>query len=138
KADIGGFIYDENSPVTSNFRIFDAIQATPPIIAGRYSDGVYGGNSVYRNNPLALISESGYSKRHYRAINGAFKLTQDLNDLVEGLQFHGHVNFFNWAVYRDNWSKDFATEYRQSGDTLRLGFDGTLSYGSNITQLRNA
>lgn len=138
KADIGGYISDENSPGTSTYNIFDAIQETPPIIAGTYDDGAYGGNSVYRDNPIALISESGYSKRHYRAINGAFKLIQDLDDLVEGLRFHGHVNFFNWALYRDNWSKEFATEFRQADDTLHFGFDESLSYGSNITQLRNA
>jgi TonB-linked SusC/RagA family outer membrane protein len=138
RADIGGYITEENSPVSSTYAIFDAIQATPPIIAGRYEDGVYGGNSVYRDNPMALISQSGYAKTHYRAINGAFKLTQDFNDLVEGLKFHGHVNFFNWARYRDNWRKDFAVEQRMEDDTVRFGFDGTLDYGTNITQLRNA
>ncbi len=137
-ADIGGFINDTNSPTTSPSAIYDALKTFPSIIAGRYSDGVYGGSAVYTNNPLGLISGSGYSKQHNRAVNGAFKLTQDLNDIVEGLEFNANINFFNWAIYRDNWSKSFASEYRTATDTLQFGFDETLTYGSNITQMRNA
>lgn len=138
KADIGGFINDVNSPSSSNYSIFNAIQETPPIIAGMYNDGTFGGSSTYTNNPLAQISETGYAKSHYRAIKGTFKLTQDFKDLIEGLKFNGQINFSNANLYSDYWSKDFATQYRQGGDTLKFGFDGTLDYNSNITQLRNS
>lgn len=138
RADIGGYIYDMNTPGYTSTQIFDALYVMPPTIKGIYENGRYGGNATYRNNPLALIGESGYSKYHYRGLNGAFKLTQDLSDIVEGLRFNGHVNFFNWALYRDNWRKDFSTEFRTPDETTKFGFDGTLAYTTSINQLRNA
>ena len=34
----------------------------PPTIQGIYDDGIYGGSATYRNNPLALINNAGYTK----------------------------------------------------------------------------
>jgi TonB-linked SusC/RagA family outer membrane protein len=137
KADIGGYIYNRNSPRYSNYEIYDALQTMPPTIQGIYTDGKHGGNATYRNNPLALISNSGYRQQHLRSFNFSFKLTQELDAVLEGLKVHGIVNFLNMGLYGDLWSKDFTTEYRTEAGTNVYGFESGLSYSTSFTQLRN-
>lgn len=137
KVDIGGFLYDLNSPRHSNYEIFDILQTVPPIIQGKYEDGMYGGSATYRNNPLAMISNAGYSKRHQRAFNFKFLLTQDLDIITDGLRFNGAVNIMNWGLYGDNWVKDYMTQNREGSSISSYGFEGSLSYGTWFTQLRS-
>jgi TonB-linked SusC/RagA family outer membrane protein len=137
KADVGGYIYELNKPRYSNYEIYDALQTMPPVIQGVYNDGKHGGSATYRNNPLALISNSGYSKQHMRSFNFSFKLTQDLDAILNGLRFHGIVNILNMGLYGDSWSKDFMTENRTESGINRYGFESELWYGTSFSQLRS-
>lgn len=137
KADVGGYIYERNSPRYSSYEIYDALQTMPPIIKGVYGDGIYGGNATYRNNPLAMISNSGYSKQHTRSFNFSFKLTQDLDAILDGLRFHGIVNILNMGLYNDTWAKDFMTENRTESGINRYGFESELRYSTGFSQLRS-
>jgi TonB-linked SusC/RagA family outer membrane protein len=137
KVDIGGYLYDKNASSNTEQDIFTALQKNPPYIAGRYHDGVYGGNATYRDNPLAMISDNGYSKQHYRYYNANVELVQNLDRLTKGLNFHGKINIMNWSLYNDTWRKDYATEFRSELDTLRFGVNSELEYSTSITQIRN-
>lgn len=136
-ADVGGFLYDINGPRHSTYEIFDMLQTIPPIIQGVYDDGNYGGSATYRNNPLAMINNAGYSKNHQRAFNFNFKLTQDLDILTDGLNFNGAVNINNWGNYVDRWVKDYKTQSRTGSDIIDFGFESSLWTESWFTQIRS-
>ncbi len=137
KADVGGYLYDLHGPRHSRYEIFDAIQTMPPIIQGIYDDGIYGGSATYRNNPLALINNAGYTKNHQRAFNFNLKLIQDLDMITEGLRFNGVVNINNFGNYVDTWGKDFRTQSRIGNEIINFGFEGSLWSSSWFTQFRN-
>lgn len=136
-ADVGGFLYDINGPRSSRYDIFNTLQTIPPFIQGVYDDGAYGGNATYRNNPLAMINNAGYTKNHQRAFNFNLMLIQDLNMITEGLKLNAGVNINNWGNYVDTWGKDYKTQSRIGGEIVDYGFEGSLWTSSSFTQLRS-
>ena len=137
KADVGGYIDNWNFPNQSVSAIYDYIQVMPPIIQSEYGDGTFGGNATYRNNPLALASNSGYAKAQERTFNYSFHLTQDLDILLDGLRAHGIVNYSNMVYFWDGWYKDFMVQNRTENGIANFGFESGLSWSRRFDQLRN-
>ena len=134
---IGGSISDINAPSVSTSNVFNAIYSVPsaafPVKTG---NGIWGGNETYSNNPVALISERGYSKNHERTLFSDIRLQQDLDFLLSGLSGELAVSYDNSALYTEGISQQY--QYQKINAILDAN-DGTVldsdttTYGENIT-----
>lgn len=128
--------------------IFNAIYNTPsaafPI---RYSNGIFGGNSIYTsNNPVALLTSTGNLKTTFSTLLADASLKQNLNSLVDGLAVELSVAFDNFGSMYDTSSKEYRyIESRPSilSDGITLVTDPViyrrdsevLSHGQGFTSL---
>jgi len=111
---LAGRISGTNRPgKATSENIFSTMIGTPanayPVL---YSDGSWGGTSVYSQNPVAEINSTGFSSTHERTFYADLSLVQDLDVLLEGLSITGSVSFDNNVAYWDSKRKDFSYVYR--------------------------
>lgn len=104
-----GNFSEKNAPATGLDDIFNAIYQVPSgAFPVRTQDNLFGGTSVYNNNPVALISGSGTERTQTRTLYADMTLTQGLDFLTPGLSGSLRVAFDDCAAYRDLNSRDFA------------------------------
>lgn len=115
----------------SNNYIFNSLISTPanayPLIN---PDGSLGGTSVYRENPIGMLS-SGLRAENTRQLTANVNLTKNLSTLLKGLNAGLQYAFENYnSYYKANY-----TVYGVS----QLQDDGTyLLYGANDTKVSTA
>lgn len=110
--------------------IFKAIYATPsaafPI---KYSNGIFGGNSIYTNtNPVALLTSGGHSKSIYSTLLADLSLKQELDAVTPGLSATLSIAFDNCGGMYEGSSK----EYRYIDPGASITQDGTLTTQPHI------
>ena len=129
---------------TSASTIFSSLSQLPPNampITNR--DGSIAGTSVYRNNPLGMISKTGYRDNYERTLLGNAEATQKLDFLLKGLSANVMVgldgnNYYStgrsqmFGVYQEFVSAD-TSEYIKYGDNSDISletshFDDGFSY----------
>lgn len=106
-----GNFSERNRPVKSTADIFSALYQVPsgafPIKTSR---GLWGGTSVYGNNPIALISGSGYAREQSRTLFADMDLSQRLDFITPGLSASVRIGFDSYATYLDTNTRTFAYE----------------------------
>lgn len=106
-----GNFSEHNRPGTTTPNIFSALYQVPsgafPVKTER---DVWGGSTVYSNNPIASISGTGYARSQIRTMYADMKLKQDLSSILEGLSAGFNIGLDNTASYWDNNTKDFGYE----------------------------
>lgn len=106
-----GNFSEHNRPGITATDLFPILYQVPsgafPI---KTANGVWGGTSVYKNNPIANISGRGYARSQVRNMFADMKLTQDLSSLVKGLSAGIEVGLDNSASYWDSNTRTFACE----------------------------
>lgn len=106
-----GNFSEKNAPATSLNNIFNAIYQVPSgAFPLRTQHNIWGGTSVYDNNPVALISGTGTERTQTRTLYADMSLTQGLDFLTQGLSGTLRIAFDDCAAYRDLNSRDFAYE----------------------------
>jgi len=125
---IGGYRNEKNSPATSTSDIMDAIfKATPILYPAEYSNGLiprYGD----RNNPYALVTQTGYAKTQSNTVQTVLSLNQDMGALssaLTGLNLKLTYSFDNY-----NWNS--LTRYKTPSYYWASGRDDS---GNLITSL---
>ena len=94
------------------------------------SDGKWGGSNVFAtNNPVANIQETGYYREIGIVMNTDFKLTQSLEQWVEGLSITGRVAYDSFEKAYESRSRGYAW----ASDRYRFNADGSLVAGDNNT-----
>lgn len=89
----------------------------------RHRDGIYGGNNVYgKNNPVALVMDSGNYKLTTGTMNAHLSLIQKLDMLAEGLSADVSVSLDNLGTMFDSSSRSW--RYEDAG--AKISEDGTL------------
>ena len=134
---IAGRIEDRRYPYEDDSAIMDVLSTYPPNAFPIQFKGIeptlnkeitmLGGNSLYKKNPLGLLSYDGYneSTRRYYQVTGKFK--GDLSDFITpGLSFEFAYNMDGYNAYRVEKQKNFLVwEYSESAD----GTPNYTSYG---------
>lgn len=101
------------------------------------SDGIWGGLSGYRLNPVAETSYTGYALGHSRAILADLAITQRLDALVKGLKVFARASVDATAENYDGRTKQYLYESNlaQFDPTGELGPVTTTQYGREDKQL---
>ena len=104
-----GNFSEHNRPGKESEDIFKALYNVPsgafPIKSDR---GLWGGTSVYANNPIAFISGSGYARSQSRSLLADATFKQDLGFLLPGLTGKFRIGLDNYDTYWDSNVRDFA------------------------------
>lgn len=106
--DIGGSMEDRNSPSGGVGSIFSNIYSyAPNLFPMRNPNGTLGGNSVYKGNPLGLLTGAGYAKSNDRNFQASFTLEHELDFIAKGLKIGGVVDFDAYQRASETYSKQF-------------------------------
>ena len=134
-----GNFSEHNRPGETTSNIFSALYQVPSgAFPVKTSRNVWGGTTVYSNNPIASISGRGYARSQTRNMYADMKLNQDLSALVKGLSVGFQVGLDNSASYWDNNTMNFgyeqATMNWETGETTynTLRNEGTLSFSKSV------
>ncbi len=99
----------------------------------KYSEeGIYGGNAIYgKNNPVALLMDSGHTADTRGTLWANLSLRQDFSFITPGLSAEAYISFDNVGTMYDASYKSYTYMDAQS----QVSDDGTLStlpiyYGS--------
>lgn len=142
KLNIQGQISQHNRPTAAYATLFSSIYSTPsaafPI---KTSNNMWGGNYIH-SNPVAEISERGYTSSNDRGLFSDLRIVQDLSGFINGLSAEVAIAYDNRASYWDGKSKTYANEVitysrDEQGnitDVTRVedGQESTLSFGSQL------
>ena len=124
KVGLVGKLMEVNGSRSGDYTLMRSLYSTPsaafPI---RYSNGIYGGSSVYgASNPVALLKDNGHLRRVAGTLLADLNLRQNLDALIEGLSADVSISFDNTGVMSENSSK----EYRYMNSSAQITDDGTL------------
>lgn len=135
---LAGNLGENSRPSTTNNEgdIISLMYNTPSAaIPVKQADNIWGGTSIFNNNPMASMSAIGYTVQGKRELMTDMILNQDLNRYVKGLSAEGGISFDKSFDYRDIRSKQF--QYEQLTPVLNGAGDITDSvktlYGTNTT-----
>lgn len=104
---LGGSIQDRSFPNYDNF--FGLLAATPPnVYAPINPDSSYGGNAIYRNNPVGALFGLGQRNTNARTLQTNFKLTEKLDMILPGLSLNQEVSFLTYFQGNYNYQRDYA------------------------------
>ena len=135
---LGNFT-EHNRPGTTSDDLFDMLYQTPsgafPI---KTEKGIWGGTTVYGNNPIAAISAKGYARSQTRALFADIHLKQDFSFLLPGLSAGFKVALDNSASYWDSNTKNYAygsasLDMTTGAKTFKeLRKEGTLAFSKSV------
>ena len=140
KLNLLGNFSEHNRPGKTADDIFDALYQVPsgafPI---KTSNGLWGGTKDYGNNPMALISGTGYARAQGRTLFADFTLGQRLDVLTKGLSAEVTVGLDHSSTYWDADTRKFAYEEGfinwdnlEESSYKKLQEETPLSFGSSI------
>lgn len=142
--DLASRVENRHVTNTSAGSIFSALSQLPPnAMPVKNRDGSIAGTSVYRANPLGMISKTGYRDNYERTLLANVEATQKLNFLLKGLSANVMIgldgnNYYStgrsqtYGVYQEFITAD-TTEYIKYGDNSDIAlntehFDDGFSY----------
>lgn len=143
--DLATRVENRHVPNSSASSIFSTLSQLPPnAMPVMNRDSSIAGTSVYRNNPLGMISKTGYRDNYKRTLLANVEATQKLDFIVEGLSLSGMIgldgnNNYNlgrsqtYAVYQEFVTQD-TTEYIQYGENSDISIN-TESFGGDFSYM---
>lgn len=106
-----GLLREENRPNRSEEEIFSSLYHVPSAaFPVRTTSGLWGGDYVFKKNPIAQIADVGYYRNDRRMLQADLQITQDLSSITKGLYANVGVAYDNDAIYRDMGSKNYSYE----------------------------
>jgi TonB-linked SusC/RagA family outer membrane protein len=107
RANIGGFLQENNRPPQSmDFLFNQAFETAPHVHPIQYSSGQIPRVNADRTNPWALATQTGYERGSASKIESLFSLQQELDALVPGLSARVSFSFDRYASSRVVRKKD--------------------------------
>lgn len=129
-------VENRHVPNTSAASIFSTLSQLPPnAMAVTNRDGSIAGTSVYRNNPLGMISKTGYKDNYTRILLGNVEATQKLNFLLKGLSVNAMMGLDAYNYYSTGRSQSYAV-YQEfitgdSSEYIKYGDNSNISIASS-------
>lgn len=121
---VGVSVEDNDMPGSNDardnlFNLLDLIN--PNSFPVKNPNGSYGGNTRF-NNPLGVLTETGYVSSNARTLNAQLRLTEKLDFITKGLSISGLLSFNNYHIAYSEKYKDYE-RYSMTRDV-----DGTPVY----------
>ncbi|MEO6522912.1 MAG: TonB-dependent receptor [Mucilaginibacter sp.] len=121
--DIGGRIMDLQYPSAGNSGLLSAINNTPPNAYPVLNpDGSYGGTSLFRTNPLALLSANGNRDDLTRNLLANINVREKLDAVIKGLSANVLYSYDVQSIFSSGISQDFAV-YTPTTSGNPTGYD---------------
>jgi TonB-linked SusC/RagA family outer membrane protein len=132
--DISTRVENRHVPNSSAGAIFGTLSQLPPnAMPIENRDGSLAGTSIYRNNPLGMISRTGYRDNYNRILFGNAEATQKLDNILKGLSANVLIgldgsNYYSlgrgqqYAVYQEYMQND-SVLYAQYGENSDISLD---------------
>lgn len=136
RLNVGALVTDENQPRAGEgvSQIMNGLYSIPSAaFPVKTPDGSWGGTQTYGNNPVAILTSTGYGFPNKREIFVDGTLRQDLDAWVKGLSAQATVSYNNFGSYFERKEQQFQYEaispVRDQGGNI---IDTTISkYGQN-------
>lgn len=145
--DLAARVENRHVPNSSAGSIFSTLSQLPPnAMPVMNRDSSIAGTSIYRNNPLGMLSKTGYRDNYQRIMLGNVTATQKLDFLLKGLSAKllmglDGTNYYSlgrsqtYAVYQEFSTGDLV-EYLKYGDNSDISintqkFDDGFAYMMN-------
>ena len=110
-----GLLRENKRPNSGEGSIFQQLYDTPssafPI---QTSTGKWGGDEMFKSNPIANIADVGYYKGNRRLLQSDLRLIQDLSIITKGLNAEVGVAYDNDAVFQESGKKTYEYEINTS------------------------
>lgn len=106
-----GLLNEENRPNVSEDDLFSSLYNIPSsAFPVHTSTGMWGGDYMFKKNPIAQIADAGYNRNDRRMLQADLRIFQDLSMFVKGLKAEIGVAYDNDAVYKEIGAKEYAYE----------------------------
>ena len=135
---LGNFA-EHNRPGATVGNLFGALYQVPSgAFPVKTANGLWGGNDIYSNNPVAYISGMGYARSQSRALYADMNIMQDLSAITPGLSASMQIGFDSNGSYWDNNTRTFAYESAVKGwdgeedKYEKLREETALSFSSSV------
>ncbi|MFO7723655.1 MAG: SusC/RagA family TonB-linked outer membrane protein [Bacteroidales bacterium] len=126
--DLAARVENRHVPNTSASSIFSSLSQLPPNAMPVYNrDSSLAGTSVYRNNPLGMISRTGYRDNYNRILLGNVEAAQKLDFILKGLSANLMMGLDANNYYSLGRSQSYAV-YQEFDEADSLIY---LKYGDN-------
>lgn len=128
--DVGGRVEKLRYPFAGNGGFLTAIFSTPanafPI---KNENGTYGGSSLFRNNPLAMLNEDGNITDLYRMLMATLNVRQKLDMILPGLSANIFYTYDITGMFQSGYNQAYEVyEANGSGGYTRYGNKAPLTY----------
>lgn len=133
--DLSGRMENRNMPNASANDIFNTLSSiVPNAMPIQYNDTMLAGTSQFQNNPLGMISRTGYRQDRSVALQIKLKAVQNLDIITEGLKAEAAFGYDGNSSYGLCKSQDYATYEFASGNAyVKYGDDMPLSLNMSAT-----
>lgn len=127
---LGGMVGNYTRPSYIISTLWNNLAAYPSnIYPVKNPNGIWGGNAVYTDNPVASVSATGTNTNQERFIQANIKLKQDMSFLIKGLSLNEAVSFSDYFYGRYN---KVVSDYIRNQPYLdEQGEIAYSSYGTN-------
>ncbi len=139
--DLSTRVENRHVPNSSAGAIFSALSQLPPsAMPVENRDGSLAGTSIYRNNPLGMISRTGYRDNYNRILFGNVEAVQELDFILEGLSFTGMIGLDGANYYALGRSQQYAVyqEFEQNGDFVYQQYGENTDISLDIQKFDDA
>lgn len=117
-----GALQEQKRPLATGSDIFSLIYNTPSaMFPAKTSSGHWGGDLVFKRNPVANIADRGYYKANPRILSADMRIVQDLKGITPGLSAELAVAYDNIAVFKEDGTKTYSYEVNSPLQNLVTG-----------------
>lgn len=128
--DVGGRVENLRYMTAGNATFLNTIFNTPAnAFAVKNADGSYGGSSLFRNNPLAMLNEDGNVTDLYRTLLATLNVKQKLDKVLKGLSANIFYTYDITGLYQSGYNQAYEVYELNPDDTYtRYGNEAPLTY----------
>ncbi|WP_455584051.1 SusC/RagA family TonB-linked outer membrane protein [Bacteroides sp.] len=133
--DLAARVENKNQPNTTTNSVFSALSSiVPNAMPVQYPEERLAGTSQYQENPLGMISRTGYSQNRAITLQVKAKAVQDLSLLTEGLNAELVFGYDGKSSYGLMKTEQYATnEWQADGTYTQYGEDVPLALNMSAT-----
>jgi len=137
-----GRIQDGNEPGVGTQNLLETLKKTPNgVYPIRNANGSWGSNSYFKDNLLALTTNSGYRQDHLKDVMANIDLRYDLNDWVKGLSVKATTNIAVQSltgIVRERKEPTYQMVVGPAGDTAYNVMATAAAQSNNFNTVFNA
>ncbi|WP_199119448.1 TonB-dependent receptor [Pedobacter sp. ASV28] len=131
--DVGGRVANLRYPRDGNANFLTAILTTPAnAFAILNENGTYGGSSLFRSNPLAMLQARGNITDVYRTLLATATVRQKLDVLLKGLSLNLAYTYDMTGLYTQGFNQNYEVyELISTNNYQRYGTQTPLNYAAS-------